>query len=195
MRRFAFCAALAIAIVAAPAKAQEQTTLGACSPAINGVGGNVALTCVTGEHRIRIAKFSGDVLLKSDALAEFIASNSGQIIYLDVYLDGTVASWLFYNEALRRLDIPYDCGKQLRCWLFAEFTFTSIEVYFTEIDNVDNTVSKHQDLKHENWWRFRGYYLIVFDGCRGVGQHKTCEYRLRAIDDEKIALSDKYDTK
>jgi hypothetical protein len=65
----------------------------------------------------------------------------------------------------------------------------SIDVYFAETNNVENII------KYQKYWRFRGYYLIVSNGCRGVSPDKTCEYRLRAIDDKIIALSDKYDTR
>ena len=188
MRRLTFCTALAIAIAAASAVAQEQKTLGPCSPAVTGVNGNVTVTCETGEHRIRIAKFSGEIMLHSTELAEFISSNSGQIIYLDANLglDDNI-SWLYYNDTLHRLDVVHNCDTR-RCTLTRGVTL--IEVYFTEIGNVENAVAKHH-----GEWHFRGYYLIGFDGCRDVGQHKTCEYRLHAIDDEKVALSDKYDTK
>jgi hypothetical protein len=61
VRLSAWCIALGIAIAAAPARAQEQKTLGPCSPAIAGVNGHVNVTCITMDRRIRIAKFDGSV--------------------------------------------------------------------------------------------------------------------------------------
>ena len=40
-----------ITIALAPARAQDQKTLGQRSPAIAGVQGNVSVTCITGDRR------------------------------------------------------------------------------------------------------------------------------------------------
>ncbi len=61
MRLRVWWVALGLAIAVAPAKAQEQKTLGPCSPAIAGVSGNVAVTCLTSNQRIRIASFTGNI--------------------------------------------------------------------------------------------------------------------------------------
>jgi hypothetical protein len=169
--------ALAVAITAGPAKAQEQKTLGPCSPAIAGVIGNVSVTCVAVDRRIRIAQFDGNVdadrCLK---FATFVSNNFGQIIHLDAY-----------SEMSRKL---YDRGLgALTCQSVPHCRDTycpyATDVYFNELNKRSTAYFAHGD------WRFQGYYIV---GCGGFAQG-VVEFCLRSIDDKKILLSDKYDTR
>jgi hypothetical protein len=169
--------ALAIVITVTPARAQVQKTLGPCSPAIAGVKGNVTVTCLTGDQRIRIAKYDGSVDAdKGLKLASFISANFGQIIHLGAYTDGFGK---LYDKDGGYLQIQ--SAPQCRNTYCPDGT----DVYFNELGKVSTAYWAHGD------WHFQGYYLV---GCGGFGQG-VVEYCLRPIDDKEIILSDKYDTR
>ncbi len=115
MRLRVWWVALGLAIAVAPAKAQEQKTLGPCSPAIAGVSGNVAVTCLTSNQRIRIASFTGNIAADVPGLSKFMSSNSGQIIYLDAaYTDAYTDAYAAVPKALRRIPAVPIYDKDLR---------------------------------------------------------------------------------
>ncbi len=184
--------ALAIAITVAPATAQEQKTLGPCSPAIAGVNGNVTVTCITGERRIRIAKYNGS--FDKDGcrkLASFAEDNLGQIIHVDAY---TNMDRKLYEPPTKNGDFGYlYCKDHPRCGEECQTAGVSCKAAYcdgTEInfDGVNKTGSVY--FEHANWI-FRGYFLVAYTGIHtGI-----LEYTLRSIDDKEILLSDKYDTR
>src|SRR5713226_3707374 len=77
-----------VAIALAPARAQDQKTLGPCSPAIASVQGNVSVTCITGDRRIRIAKYLGEIDSdKGIEFGSFLEANCGHIVHVDARAD------------------------------------------------------------------------------------------------------------
>jgi hypothetical protein len=179
-----------VSIALAPARAQDQKTLGPCSPAIASVQGNVSVTCITGDRRIRIAKYSGDIDPdKGVALASFLEANCGHIVHLYAAANGLskrqryAADRDFAYFALERRSTAAHCSPLDEknggdCY--------SMEVDFTDEKNaVQTAVWIH------GMWVYEGYYLVhcgsIYTGSLAV--------TLRQIDDKEILLSDKYDTK
>jgi hypothetical protein len=211
VRLLALWIALGVAIAVGPAKAQEQKTLGPCSPAVADVSGNVAVTCLTSNQRIRPGRFAGNFFESNRSVEQFtsfLSSNSGEVVYLDMYADNLK----IYNQELEELYFAVDvdpCKKSLFAthnWLddfstsdlcsFLEKKHQNItKISFKDLDNVD-----HYIYMLNNNWHFHGYFIVESDGCYDTSKpsalrSRTCEYRFRAIDDEEILLSDKYDTK
>jgi hypothetical protein len=178
--------ALVFTIALTPARAQDQKTLGPCSPAIAGVQGNVSVTCITGDRRIRIAKYSGDIDQdKGVALASFLEVNCGHIVH--VHAAANVFSkpqrYAAGYFALERRSTaahcsPLDEKKGGDCY--------SMEVDFYDEKNAVQTADRIHGM-----WVYEGYYLVhcgsIFTGMQAVN--------MRQIDDKEILLSDKYDIK
>lgn len=169
--------ALLIAMAATSAAAQQQTTLGPCSPAIGNVGGNVNVTCISGENRIRIAKYEGSVDAdKGRKLAAFLEANFGQIIHIDASTD--MESKLYQKDGgyLHIRSAP-SCRRS--------FCPDGTEVFFNELDKPSTAYFAH------GAWNFRGYYIV---GCGGYGTG-LIDYCLRPVDDKEVLFSNKYETR
>src|SRR5215469_561010 len=153
MRRVLLCITGGLAITATAVSAQTQSTLGPCSPAIAGVKGDVAVTCITGDQRIRIAKYEGQVDTDTGlSFATFVEANFGQIVHVAAYTDGF--SKLYDKEGgyLKVASAP-----ECRDTVCPDGTI----IYFNEIDKPSTAYWSH------GTWGFQGYYLI---GCGGFGQ-------------------------
>ena len=187
MRLIACCIALGIAIATAPARAQEQKTLGPCSPAIAGVNGNVNVTCISRNQRIRIARFIGEAAdEQGKPLLYFISENIGQIVHLDVDLDAGTDD-VATDEDVQYVDTSKWLDENSHSLYFKYPVPTYLE--FKDIDKVDGYV-----YRDTSGWHFRGYYLLCGVFYYNYTYNFTT-YCLRAIDDKEILMSDKYDTR
>lgn len=165
-----FGSALIIGVSVASANAQEQKTLGPCSPAIAGVQGNVLVTCLTGDRRIRIAKYSNHVDL---GYFLFLENNCGQIIQLDGAITDIQEG--LYNER----DNTLTYGPNLK-----DHRLNDIQVRFNKDD-------KPSQRFEPRYLEFDGYYFVE---CKFLSYSLSTIF-LRRIDDKEILLSDKYDTR
>ncbi|BAM92141.1 hypothetical protein S58_61670 [Bradyrhizobium oligotrophicum S58] len=169
-----WCIAL-VASALAPAKAQDQKTLGPCSPAIGGVQGNVSVTCLTDAHRIRIAKLVARIECDENRcdvreLKKFIEANCERVVSLDVSIYKLGHSKIYSEKfgnflSLPRLAITFDEDRQ-RVKFQSNSLFNFYGYYFLVCQyNLDNTFSEGGAI-HLTW-----------------------------IDRRDIALSDKYETR
>ena len=158
-------------LVAIPALGQTQTTMGLCSPSIAKVNGNVSVTCVTSDRRIRIARFTEDLDIdRGKAFTKFVSNNLGKIIYLKTYTgmdSGLYSSFLSVDDLCPNGTV---CGK--------------INVFFNDFRKESTAFPYHGS------WAFQGYYLVSGGGY-AMG---SVEYALKPIDEQEIVMSPKYDT-
>jgi hypothetical protein len=178
----AFWRALLITlIIVSQAHAQEQKTLGACSPAIADVHGNVSVTCMTGDRRIRIAKYVGSVDPdRGVALASFIEANCGQIIHLNAWTDGRSER---YQQSER--------SKQTYNYISTDGAPSCIMTDCPGGLEINFDRGEKAQWVHGNW-NFEGYYLVH---CGSTYTGGVQSIFLRRVDDKEVLLSDKYDTK
>jgi hypothetical protein len=181
-----------VAVALAPARAQDQKTLGPCSPAIASVQGNVSVTCITGDRRIRIAKYSGDIDSdKGVKFGSFLEANCGHIVHVNAGSDALrkpqrySAGRDFAYFGLERKSHEAQCirldklaDKDIRDCL-------SMEVDFTDEKNAVQTANRIHGM-----WVYQGYYLV---SCNGIFTG-TQSVTMRQIDDREVLLSDKYET-
>ena len=159
---------------------QSQATLGPCSPAIAGVKGNVSTTCITGDRRIRIARYTN--FIDDDrgrSFQRFVSANLGKVVFFDAETDmdsgfyrssengASEVGWLSFDDFCPDGSV---CGK--------------INVYLNEF-NKPSTISPNH-----GYWKVHGYYLVSGGGF-AMG---NVEYALRPIDEQEIVMSPKYDT-
>jgi hypothetical protein len=175
------------------AHAQNQSTLGPCSPAIQDVKGNVSVTCLTAEKRIRIAKYNRDAFLEEDngkSLGVFIFQNTGKIVSMDTmsYSNVSPEKKRLYREPEK---VPYD-NSIVQGHLFIKNALDcekidycdGIEIYFNRQNLKSTAFFEH------GFWKVRGYYYVQYEG-QGQGIRS---YSLIPIDAAEIAMSPKYET-
>ncbi|BAM92142.1 hypothetical protein S58_61680 [Bradyrhizobium oligotrophicum S58] len=179
-----------VVVAFAPARAQEQKTLGACSPAIASVQGDVSVTCITGDRRIRIAKYLGEIDAdKGLKLGSFLEANCGHIVHVHAWA-GALGKGQRYSAG--------------RDFAYLELERKSHEAQCVRLDKPDvsdDCLSMDVDFTNENGavktanryhgsWVYEGYYIV---SCNGIFTG-TQSVTLRQVDDKEVLLSDKYDT-
>jgi hypothetical protein len=181
-----------VAIALVPASAQDQKTLGPCSPAIARVQGNVSVTCLTGNRRIRIAKYEGEIDEdKGVDFGSFLEANLSHIVHVRVGASGMSKPRLYAAERdfayfhLERKSHAAHCFRLDKLDEKDERDCGSMQVSFTDEKNAVQTA---------HWihgaWVYEGYYLVSFTGFfQGVET-----VLMRQIDDKDVLLSDKYET-
>jgi hypothetical protein len=166
VRLIAWGMMLGIVTTINPAGAQQQKTLGPCSPAIAGIKGNVTVTCITRDRRIRIARYDG--IIDQDGcqkFGEFLEANAGQIIHLDTQLHGVNSAGFYCHAGFWRLKF-----KETENNSWQQSSYLAIDGYYV-VEKDDATR-----------WNDKAHKLPP-------------TYSLRAVDDKEILLSDKYDTR
>lgn len=161
----------AVALGTHPTAGQIQTTLGPCSSAIARITGNVSVTCITTDRRIRIARFTGAIDPdRGKRFTKFVSNNLGKVVYIKTYTD--MDSGL-YTDFLSVDDFCPDgsvCGKT--------------NVFFNDFHQKSTAFPYHGS------WAFQGYYLVSGGGY-AMG---SVEYALKPIDEKEIVMSPKYQT-
>jgi hypothetical protein len=180
------------AIALAPARAQDQRTLGPCSPAIASVQGNVSVTCITGDRRIRIAKYLGEIDSdKGIEFGSFLEANCGHIVHVNAGTDALskpqryVTGRDFAYFGLERRSNAAHCIRLDKLDPKDTLDCLAMEVDFTDEKNAAQPANRIHGM-----WIYEGYYLV---SCNGIFTG-TQSITMRQIDDKEVLLSDKYDT-
>ena len=185
-----------ITIALAPARAQDQKTLGQCSPAIAGVQGNVSVTCITGDRRIRIAKYSGNIDPdKGVALASFLEANCGHIVHVYAAADGFSKPQRYskpqWNSYFGNYDSAYfNLERRSTAAHCSPLDKNGGDCYSMEVDFTNEKDAVQPAVWEHGMWVYEGYYLVR---CNGIFTG-TLSVTMRQIEDKEILLSDKYDT-
>jgi hypothetical protein len=166
------------------ALAQTQHTLGSCSPAIQGVTGNVSVTCITGDNRIRVAKFEENIDEdRGERFSDFVMKNLDKIVKIDIMTDMSEQLYIPQEKTVNGLtggSIAVTSDPKCRDVVQCGGTI----IYFNDFEKPTTVYPYHGN------WKASGYYHV---GCGGFAMGQV-EYCLRPIDDKEIAISSKYET-
>ena len=165
--------------------AQNQNTLGQCSPAIASVKGSVNVTCITGDHRIRLARFESQLDRdRGKEFDSFLLLNDGNIVFIKTQTEAAEGLYINPNSVpgpdkqYAHLQIKEDIACKDEFYICG-----GSEVYFNEFGKEPVIRWSH------GFYDINGYYLVRFAG----GGQGIYEFYLKPIDSETILLSSKYE--
>lgn len=156
----------------ARAAALEQSSLGECSPNIDGTGNNIYVTCVE-NGIIKIAKFEGliqDNDIVND-LSTFLAKNMSKIVFIDISVPKVDAKyWTFFD---------------LRIFMIGKYTDSRGNECPIDLCRLALAVPDGKPTEIDNIYYVTGFFMVE-------ATHMSDVIIIKKIDTEKILTSGKF---